>query len=394
VSSKPRILFLSHSASRNGATILLLHFLQWLKANANLQCEVLMNGRGELLDDFRAVCPTRVWRSPAFLLGSLPRPWQRLLKPQLETQSLKALLRARRYDLVYVNTVAPWQHVPFLATRTPSLLWHIHELEYAVRHITGDSGWRETFPLARRFVAVSESVKTCLTAQLGVPADKVDLVNGFIVPAGVSTEEHNLIRRRIRGELNWPANAFVVGGCGTLGWRKGSDVFLQIAQAMRARGVGDIRFFWVGGGGGEDALQFNHDLRAMNLEKCCHRIPHTARPADYYHAMDAFALTSREDPYPLVMLEAGAVGLPMVCFENSGGGPEFAQAGAGLIAPYMDVSAFTEHLTNLQANPDLRRQLGVEAARLVQSRHTVEMQAPKLLSSIERCLRPPDTLLS
>jgi glycosyltransferase involved in cell wall biosynthesis len=388
VSSKPRILFLSHSASRNGATILLLHFLQWLKGNANLECEVLMNGRGELLDDFRAVCPTRVWRSPVSLLGSLPRSWQRLLKPKLEALSFKAILRARRYDLIYVNTVAPWQQVPILARRTQNLLWHVHELDYAVRQITGDSGWRATFPLARRFVAVSESVKTCLTTQLGVPADKVDLVNGFIVPARVATEEHSRHRQLIRGELNWPADAFVVGACGAIGWRKGSDIFLQVARAMQLQGAGNIRFLWVGGGGGEDALQFAHDLRAMKLENCCHRIPHTARPADYYHAMDAFALTSREDPYPLVMLEAGAAGLPLVCFENSGGGPEFAGAGAGLIAPYMNVAAFAEQLTVLHSNSDLRRQLGAEAARIVQSRHTVETQAPQLLRSIEECLRP------
>jgi glycosyltransferase involved in cell wall biosynthesis len=386
VSSKPRVLFVSHSASRNGATILLLHFLQWLKGRSDFQCEVLMTGGGDLVDEFRAVCPTRVWRSPAFLLGSLPRPWQRSLKPQLEAQSLKAMLRTRRYDLVYVNTVAPWQHVPYLANKSRALLWHIHELQYAVRHITGDSGWRGTFPLAGRFIAVSESVKSCLTSELGVVADKIDLIHGFVVPDAAAVEGHNLLRQRIRNELNWPADAFVVGGCGAIGWRKGSDVFLQLARLLRDRGCKDVKFLWVGGGGGEEALQFNHDLQAMGLQASCHRVPHTARAEDYYHAMDVFALTSREDPFPLVMLEAGAADVPLVCFEGSGGGPEFAGKGAGLIAPYMDVAAFADHLTMLSKNPDLRKKFGVQAASLVRSGHTVEIQAPKMLRSMEQCL--------
>jgi glycosyltransferase involved in cell wall biosynthesis len=38
-----------------------------------------------------------------------------------------------------------------------------------------------------------------------------------------------------------------------------------------------------------------------------------------------------------------------------------------------------------QRNADPRRQLGTEAARQVQTRYTVDQQAPKLLASIKRC---------
>jgi len=47
-------------------------------------------------------------------------------------------------------------------------------------------------------------------------------------------------------------------------------------------------------------------------------------------AANAFALTSREDPYPTVAIEALAAGLPVVAFENSGGIPELlVETGAG-----------------------------------------------------------------
>lgn len=385
---KPQILFLSHSASRNGATILLLHLLRWLKGQTNHQFEVLVIGRGELVEEFRALGPTKIWRSPAFLLGALPKRWHAALKPRLEAQLLKGLLRGRRYDLVHLNTVATWPHAPFLASRSRSLLWHVHELGYAVRLIMGDDGWRQTFSLARRFVAVSTSVRDTLVNAFDVPPDKVDLVHAFIPVVKLAAEDRRLRRERVRRELGWTENTFAVGGCGTLGWRKGTDLFLQAARAVHQKGSENIRFLWVGGEQGEDALQFDHDIRAMDLQTRCNRVPTTSKVLDYYCAMDVFALTSREDPFPLVMLESAALGLPTVCFAGSGGGPEFLGKDAGLIAPYADVGAFAAQLTTLNENGDLRRRLGSAAACRVQNFYAVEQQAPKLLQSMERCLHP------
>jgi glycosyltransferase involved in cell wall biosynthesis len=386
VKSKPRVLFVCHSGSRNGATFLMLHLLRWLKQEGSLDFEVLINGRGDLLDDFKSVCRTTVWRGPSVIGALLPSRWHSSLKPKLEAQSLKAILGTRQFDLVYVNTVAPWQFVPNLARRCRGLIWHIHELEYAIRLLMGDGGWQKTFPLARRFISVSESVSQTLNVTFGVPREKIDLVNGFIENAAPLDGSREAIRQRIRQEAGWPLDAFVVGACGTLGWRKGSDVFLQLARFMREQGDGKARFLWVGGGSRADEIQFAYDLKSMNLQDSCRWIPETPRVAEYYAAMDVFALTSREDPFPLVMLEAGRAGVPLVCFEGSGGGPEFAGKGAGLAASYMDLAGFGRHVTALQADASLRKRLGEEAARQVQSGHTVEKQAPKMLHCIERCL--------
>jgi glycosyltransferase involved in cell wall biosynthesis len=102
--------------------------------------------------------------------------------------------------------------------------------------------------------------------------------------------------------------------------------------------------------------------------------------------MDALALTSREDPFPLVMLEAAAHGVPTVCFADSGGGVEFVGSDAGLVAPYLDVAGFAEGILKLHERPVLREALGEAAARRVRARFSTSSQAPKLLASISRCL--------
>ena len=384
----PRILFVSHAASRNGATILLLHLLRWLREHSNYRLEVLVNGSGPLVDEFRAICETRVWRSPGVLLSACCRGRNSSWHSRIDSQFLKWWMAGRYYDLVYLNTSAVWAYVAELAKRSGSLLWHIHELEYVLRLSIGEHGIKTLFPRTTRFVAVSQSVRETLVQRFNVPLEKVDVVNGFVERPKRSAEEALACRSRLRRQLGWPADAFVVGGCGALGWRKGTDLFVQIARAVYERGDNHpVRFLWVGGTESVDeSLRFEHDVRAFALTGLCKLVPSTADVLDYYHAMDVFALTSREDPFPLVMLEAGACNLPVICFEKSGGGPEFVSTDAGLVVPYLDMTSFARQIECLRGDSELRRSLGAKTAEKVHRHHLIDSQGPKLLASIELCL--------
>ena len=110
--AKRKILFLNHSASRNGASILLLHLLQWLEQNSDFSLEVLSYGSGPLIEEFRTVAQTHIWPGPMSRLQvAPPRPLAWLRPQQLEAKLLNLFLRRHRYDLVYANTAATWNHV-------------------------------------------------------------------------------------------------------------------------------------------------------------------------------------------------------------------------------------------------------------------------------------------
>lgn len=389
--SQPRILFLSHSASRNGATILLLHLLRWLKTQVNWEFEVIVNGRGVLLDEFKSICKTSIWRSPASLLDVFPQNLKLSLQPHLkilETLYMKALLSGRRYDLVYANTGATWHQVNILSNSTPALLWHIHELGYGLRLSIGEDRINQVFKDITKFVAVSNSVRDTLSREFNVPYDKINLIHGFVQLPGLTSAEYKSRRELIRIKLGWPLDVFVVGGCGSLGWRKGTDLFLQIAQIVtQANDYENVRFLWVGGGEQDkESLEFDHDIRVLGLQERCQRIINTEQVSDYYCAMDVFALPSREDPFPLVMLEAGSYSMPIICFADSGGGSEFIGDDSGLIAPYLDIITFATHVKTLHDNPDFLARIGKSAFEKVELHFTIECQGQKLLQSIESCL--------
>ncbi|MDT3669328.1 MAG: glycosyltransferase family 4 protein [Aromatoleum sp.] len=385
--SQRRVLFLSHSASRNGATILLLRFLRWLRPRVDWEIEVLVCGRGPLLGEFRSVAPTRVVRSfPAFV-SALPQQYRARTSRSVVAAYCAALLGTRRFDLIYANTSAVWPLVSALRNRAP-VLWHIHELRYALRLTLGDQHDRALQSLPERLIAVSRSVKESLVRDFRVPITKIDVVHGFVPSMEMAPAEWQRRRQRVRLALGWPDDAFVVGGCGSLGWRKGSDLFLQIARRMiDTERHANIRFLWVGGDeAAGETLEFDHDLDRLDLEGRCRRVPTAADVVDYYCAMDLFALTSREDPFPLVMLEAGALGVPTVCFAESGGGPEFVADGAGATVPYADVHRFAAELEALRDDAERRKRMAEVAAESVRAHHVVDVQGPQILANIQRCL--------
>lgn len=387
MNSKPRILFVCHAATRNGATILLLNTLRWLRANSDIEIEILVHGTGDLLGEFKAIGRTTVLRNPAFFLESLPRGMRTSLKPKVESLWLNLLIMGRKFDLVYFNTSAVAANVPVLALRAKRMLWHIHELEYALQLTMGEVMIQDLFPRMERFVVVSSSVQETLR-RFGVSQDKMDMVHGSVPIIEADDEQRKANRRKVLEKLGWPEDAFVVGACGAMGWRKGTDLFLQIArQILNGANGGKFRFLWIGGAvRGEEALRFAHDVRLFGLAKQCLSIPTTGNVMDYYQAMDVFALTSREDPFPLVMLEAGGCRVPTVCFAESGGGPEYVGEDAGLIAPYLDVATFAAHLETLRSSIELRHRMGDAAARKVRAGHVVETQGPRILASIHKAL--------
>jgi glycosyltransferase involved in cell wall biosynthesis len=192
----------------------------------------------------------------------------------------------------------------------------------------------------------------------------------------------------VAAELGIPEDSRIVGGCGTVDWRKGSDLFLQLAIAIRARTpTFPVHLLWLGAkppGDGFYGLQ--HDLDHAGLTKCVHFIGSRSNPLDYIAAFDVLTLVSREDPFPLVIMEAATAGVPTICFENAGGGREFVEEDAGCVVPYLDIGAMADCVLKLLETDDLLVRLGQRAQEKVRERHDITLSGPKILQTIDRML--------
>jgi glycosyltransferase involved in cell wall biosynthesis len=117
-----------------------------------------------------------------------------------------------------------------------------------------------------------------------------------------------------------------------------------------------------------------------------HFIGSRRNPLDYIAAFDVLALVSREEAFPLTVMEAAAVGVPTVCFDAAGGAREFVEADAGRVLPYLDMDSMAACVLELLRDDEQRRRLGRRARTKVQEQYDISVMAPKLVRTIDRML--------
>lgn len=381
-----RVLVLGHSAARTGAPIALLHLLRWLRHHTDLDCDLVLARDGPLADEYRRVCT--VFIAPP--LGRTARvravvdrvrwPWRK--RPHRPTRLSD--LAQRDFGLIFANTVTNGHALRWLSPLALPVVCHAHEVRthfqaLARRH----PDWLCT--RADAYIAVTQETAACLM-QHGIAAERMTQVPGF-VDVGAAPLRDPAQRRLIRQQHGIPEDAIVVGACGTIHRQKGPDLFVRVARAVAARpGARKVHFVWIGGRRGDAGMvRLQWDILRFNLSARVTVIPSLADPAAVFQSLDMFALTSRNDPLPLVALEAGLQGLPVICFA---GNAELVDDDRGRVVPYLDVGAFAEAVLELAADETLRTTLGERLHAIVCAQHDVGLVAPRIAAIIRSFVRP------
>ncbi len=397
-----RILFISHDASRTGAPILLLNFLRWLKRNSNFTFEILLRNPGPLVADFAVLAPVRILRHTHSLNSLIKlhdkkkglRIWiQQIsvrLKPfisgprSITSKDLTNYYSKFQPDLIYSNTVVNGDLLDALSVFACPVISHIHELDNIIS-LFGEKNWQSVKSNTQRFIAASDAVKKNLSDNRFIDSEQIEVVYSFVQTRVESISPSG--SKALREKLGISKETFVVCGSGLDEWRKGTDLFIRCAGEVNKRKRATTHFIWVGGWLSEEARKKHLELAGQLL--VADEITFTGmvdNPLDYFGLADVFALTSREDPFPLVCLEAGSMGIPVLCFANAGGMPVFVEEDAGFVVPYKDTSAMTEKIIELIDNPALRGRLGARAKEKVKERYNVEVGSQKILHILLRVL--------
>jgi Glycosyltransferase len=372
-----RVLFIGHDASRSGAPLVLLYFLRRLKKSLPpFKIDLLLLRGGELENEYREIAdeffifPEN--DSPQILARGF-----RFLKKKLGLEKIfpKSAPFDRKYDVVFGNTAVSLEYLKHFKEKKSRTVCWLHELEYAVK-ISCGGRFAELAHYADYFIATSKAVENMLRG-FGIEKN-IQTAYGFIeteTKQSVSSVEIE----KLKTALGIPKNAFVIGGSGTIEWRKGVDLFLQIAA--RTANKKDIYFLWVGGKSphsGVEYEQIQHDLARLETGGKVVFTGRVKNPQSYFSAMDLFALTSREDPFPLVCLEAASFGKPIICFEKAGGMPEFVEDDAGAVVSYGDTEAFADKIFYFYENRNELKKRGAAAREKLLSKFSAEISYRKI----------------
>jgi glycosyltransferase involved in cell wall biosynthesis len=351
----------------------LLETVRWFKRRTNLNVRILLLGFGHLTSDFAAAgkCYTSV---------NLDKDYLDIVDYLLDDTPPK---------IVYCNTVVSGRlfqsnFARFL--KGSQVVAHCHEMANVLREFPGQLC--ALVARADRWICASPAIPPYLQAECNVPAERIGTVLPFIEPSTISTPALPLYRSATRTALGISLEAFVVVGCGTVNFRKGPDIFVDVAEELlRNVATTPIHFVWIGDGEDKEALELV--VRDKQLGSSVSFLGYRKDSADLIGIGDVLFLSSREDPFPLVVLEAAQFGIPSVCFREGVGIADFVGAGRGLVCRDRSVIAAASALEKLLLDRELREKLGKEAQLSVTTHHFSMSAMRKILGEIRDLGLPP-----
>jgi glycosyltransferase involved in cell wall biosynthesis len=376
VPGKWKILFVSHDACRGGAQLVFLNIISWIKKYTSVDLKILCLDKGEWLSRFRELGDTIVLSD---LRKDMPSE-EALIDRLLE-------LNDGPPDLIYGNSVAAGREYRLLHRLNVPIITHFHELEMSIKKYAGD--WiKDVLKYSSHIIACSGAVRENLAITHKVDRSKITTVFECITPDSSIQILNNAEKCQEREKLGLEKDKFIIFGCGIgMVFRKGADLFIEVARILSRKGLKNFHFYWIGDfdvrersdrhGHWADHLS---SLKKDGLKEHVTFLGLKDNPREYLRTGDIFLLPSREDPFPLVTLEAAECGLPVICFANAGGIPEFVEEDAGFVVPYENVEAMAKKVALLIENEDLRRRLGVQAREKLLSRFTFEQTSPHIFS--------------
>ncbi|PPD16075.1 MAG: lipopolysaccharide biosynthesis protein [Methylobacterium sp.] len=330
---REKLLLVGHDAFPGGAQHLLLNIGRTLKESFGFDIEFLLLAGGRLEDSYRAVAPLTVAGGRQDLADKVI--WFR-------DQGIRHAL---------CNTSATGAAAAALKAAGLRVMLLVHEMPRLLQEKQLEAVARNGITHADLVVFPNEVVRGSLLEALGIgPSDR-----HVIRPQGLYTifepdqEEGDALRR----ELGLGPRDHLVVSVGYGDMRKGFDLFFQTWRRMEAEGT-RVHFAWVGALDPQLRQWMERELAEGIATGRFHLPGYRENVVPWLSAADAFLLTSREDPFPTVILEAMAADLPVFAFEGTGGAPELLQQRkVGHVAPYCDVRAMAQRVASvLHAPPD------------------------------------------
>lgn len=339
-----KILLICNEASLTGAPKSLLN-LGKILVSLNYEVSVIINKKGPLVVDFLSLGNSFFWNkydivSSSFFLRAINKV---LDLNRINRKQIIKKIRKQKISLCINNTVANYEIVKHF--KDIKIVSWIHELSYVIK--VSELRGHDVESLIKRsdfILTASKAVERNLIKNFNVGQAKMHTIYEIVDDS------------ELKKESKKASTEFIIGGSGSLGWRKGTDLFLKTAKFLKDKGeIEDLKFVWKGGYSYDIGfLEFQTELNNLGLNDYVKIIEYDKNMYDFYKRLDVFLMCSREDPFPLVSLEAGILGTPIIGFTNSGGTEELLKDESGILVPYGEYRAMANNIIELKKNGDQR----------------------------------------
>lgn len=309
-----RVLFFTPTGGRTGSEMMLKYLISQL--NDTIVPAIYTRGKGEIFE--KEDYETYKLNKNGVFIDSIYNGIYFKLKGELpEISFIKSVQRRFQADIWYLNTITMYAFAPLARQLGIPYIVHVHELIGMYDDLPA-LGFEELLQYASKIICCSQMVEDRIRS--------MGYTNTLLVYANIdiSCIQVNETPSTIREKLHIPSDAFLWVMSGSTNLRKGFDLVPDLLAHLPKNHY----LLWLG-------ASRSTGLRTYVLNRVKQENRHFIMTGelnenyyDYLNAADGFVLLSREDPFPLVMLEAAYLQKPIVSFA-SGGANEFILPGMG-----------------------------------------------------------------
>jgi glycosyltransferase involved in cell wall biosynthesis len=273
-------------------------------------------------------------------------------------------------DIVHANLSSPWSCQYCIAAAAiagkPSVV-AVYQLPVPPISRRQWRMKRLTLPAVDRHVGVGDRTSREVEALVGLAPGSVHTIHN-----GVPDDPHPLAPRTCDGAS--------IGAVGRIEPQKGFDLLI------RALGdVDDATLVIIGDGSERRPLA--ELARRIGVAERIRWTGWSDDPRSYLGSFDVFALPSRFEGFPLVVLEALLARTAVVAADVGSVAEVVRDGETGLLVPPEDPAALAEAIRRLLAGAELRQRLGAQGRQLVLERFTAARMTHAYASLYEELLR-------
>ncbi|MCP9767643.1 glycosyltransferase [Lacihabitans sp. LS3-19] len=362
---KPNILFISHDANRAGAQLFLLSIMKYFKSLDFGIVLLVINEWGTLNDEFEENFATYYLNSSKTKKSLFKR----------DKSILDQIKSEKEIDFIYANTIASVDILPEIKSKfNKPIITHIHELGYSIAQYGSENALDLLFGNSEIIIACSEAVGKNLEKHKN--SAKIQVVHSFVENDRVLDISKTSSKNNVKVKYGFDSQKTWIGACGNADWRKAPDIFLLIAKSTLDKSK-KFGFVWIGIKEEDPLLaQLKYDAEKLGISENILWISPTPQAVEIINALDIFMVCSREDPFPLVMLEAALCNKPILGFKNTGGADEFIEEDCGKRVNYLDIFEMSENVTSL--NDEDIKTFGKNAKNKVLEKYNFEVSIKKI----------------
>lgn len=275
------------------------------------------------------------------------------------------IVQSHQIDVIHANSLRMFMYAVLIQKRVKrkiKILYTKHNVTMLEKH------FRFLFAKllnhhAAKVIAVSEAEKKHLI-QLGIHSSIVTTIHN-----GVDLQQFSFGSRK-------RSKVYKVGILARLSPEKNHQLFLNIANQLRDET--GIMFYIAGEGPERERIE--DQIKEFKLEHHVKMVGEVKKPEEFIKEMDVLLLTSHREVFPMVVLEAMAVGTPIVSVDTGGIKEAIISSESGFLVRGYSVEDFCRNVKLLRHNRLLREKIIYGARERVQRSFSLDHMVQQTVS--------------